>query len=158
MVKPIPEGYHTATPYLTVKGCGQAIDYYKKAFNAQEVVRMADGDRIMHAEIKIGDSMIMLAEEFPGQGQKSPASLGGTATSVFLYITDVDKVYKSAIDAGGKSDMAPENMFWGDRFAKLTDPFGHAWAMATHVEDVTPDEMKKRQQAWMAQMAATAKK
>jgi PhnB protein len=152
-VDPIPRGYHTATPYLTVNDCARAIDFYKNAFGAQEVMRM-DGPpgKIGHAELKIGDSFLMLSDEMPGGGNRSPKSLGGTTASVFLYVTDVDSAYKKAVDAGATSDMPPADMFWGDRFGKLTDPFGHTWAMATHKEDVAPEEMRKRMQQEMARM------
>jgi PhnB protein len=150
-VNPIPAGYHTATPYLTVNDCTSAIEFYKKAFGAQEVMRMeASPGKIGHAEIKIGDSVIMLSDEMPGGGTRAPKSLGGTTTSVFLYVKDIDSSYKQAIDAGAKSEMAPADMFWGDRFGKLTDPYGHSWAMATHKEDVAPQEMQKRMQQEMA--------
>ena len=120
---PIPAGYHTATPYLTYNNCAQAIDFYKKAFGAQEKSRMEmPGGKIGHAEIKIGDSFLMLADEMPGAGNKSPQTLGGTACSIFLYVTDVNAVYKQAVNAGAKADMQPADMFWGDRFGKLTDP------------------------------------
>jgi PhnB protein len=148
---PIPAGFHSATPYLTVNDCARAIDFYKKAFNAQELVRMeGPPGKIGHAEIRIGDSVIMLSDEMPG-GNRAPQSLGGTTASVFLYVTDVDSSFQQAVKAGAKADMPPADMFWGDRFGKLTDPFGHTWAMATHKEDVAPEEMKKRMQQEMAQ-------
>ncbi len=152
-VNPIPRGYHTATPYLTVNDCARAIDFYKDAFGAQEIMRM-DGPpgKIGHAEIKIGDSFLMLSDEMPGGGNRSPKSLGGTTASVFLYVNDVDSAYKKAVEAGATGDMPPTDMFWGDRFGKLTDPFGHTWAMATHKEDVAPEEMQKRMQQEMAKM------
>jgi PhnB protein len=152
-VDPIPSGYHTVTPYLTLNDCARAIDFYKKAFGAKEMVRM-DGPpgKIGHAEIKIGDSVIMLADEMPGAGSRAPKSLGGTTAAVFLYVNDVDSSYKKAVDAGANADMPPADMFWGDRFGKLTDPFGHSWAMATHKEDVAPEEMGKRAQQEMAKM------
>jgi PhnB protein len=156
-VNPIPTGYHTATPYLTLNDCASAIEFYKKAFGAQVLVKM-DGPsgKIGHAEMKIGDSMIMLSDEMD-QGNKGPKSLGGTTASVFLYVNDVDSSFKQAVDAGAKADMPPTDMFWGDRFGKLTDPFGHSWAMATHKEDVTPEEMKKRIQQETAKMGQQAK-
>lgn len=153
-VNPIPAGYHTATPYLTVNDCARAIEFYKKAFGAQELMRMAGpAGKIGHAEIKIGDSVIMMSDEMPGGGNQAPNSLGGTTAGIFLYVTDVDVSYKQAVDAGAKADMPPADMFWGDRFGKLTDPFGHSWSMATHKEDVAPDEMRKRMQEQMAKMA-----
>ena len=150
-VSPIPAGFHTATPYLTLSECARAIDFYKRAFGATELVRMeAPGGKIGHAELKIGDSHIMLADEFPGAGNKAPKTLGGTTSGVFLYVTDVDVAYKRAVDAGANPDMPPSDMFWGDRYGKLTDPFGHSWALATHKEDVAPEEMKRRMQEEMS--------
>src|SRR5215831_13492145 len=134
---PIPPGYHTATPYLTLNDCARAIEFYKRAFGAQEVMRMEGmPGKIAHAEIKIGDSMIMLSDEMPGGGTTSPQSAGCTTASIFLYVEDVDALFQQAESSGAKVEMAPTNMFWGDRFGKVTDPFGHLWAMATHVEDV----------------------
>jgi PhnB protein len=146
------------TPYLTVNNGAQAIEFYKRAFGATEIFRMAGPPgKIGHAELKIGDSMIMLSDEFPMGGTKSPQSLGGTTSSVFLYVPDIDAAFRQAVAAGAKSDMEPANMFWGDRFGKLTDPFGHSWAMATHVEDVAPEEMEKRAKEAMAQMGQQRK-
>lgn len=154
-VDAIPKGYHTVTPYLVVKGGKAALDYYKKAFGATGVVTMDDpSGRIMHAEFKIGDSMIMLSEEMGPN--KSPQTLGGSPVSIFLYVDDVDSVFNQAVTAGAKADMPPQDMFWGDRFGKLTDPFGHLWALATHIEDVAPEEMGKRAQEAMAQMSQGA--
>ena len=113
------------------------------------------GGKIGHAEIKIGDSPIMLADEMPGAGNRAPKTLGGTTVGVFLYVNDVDSSYKQAVDAGAKADKPPADMFWGDRFGQLTDPFGHSWSMATHKEDVAPAEMRKRMQQQMAQMGQT---
>jgi PhnB protein len=154
MAKPIPDGYRTVTPYITVKGAAEAIDFYTRAFGAQEGERMTDpdGKRVMHAEIKIGDSHVMLSDEFPEMGPRSPQTLGGTTTSIFLYVPDVDTAFKRAVDAGAKAIMAPTDMFWGDRFGKLADPFGHEWAMATHKEDLSPEEIRKRGTAAMASM------
>jgi PhnB protein len=155
MAKPIPQGYHTVTPYLTVKGAAQAIDFYKRAFGAQEVERMPgpDGTSVMHAELKIGDSIVMLSDEFPQMGTRSPQTLGGSTVSLFLYVPDVDAAFKRAVDAGAKATMPPADMFWGDRFGKVADPFGHAWGLATHTEDLSPDEIRRRGQAEMAKMA-----
>jgi PhnB protein len=155
MTKPIPDGYRTVTPYITVKGAAQAIEFYKRAFGAQEGERMTgpDGKTVMHAEIKIGDSMVMLCDEFPQMGNRSPQTLGGTTASIFLYVPDVDSAFKRAVDAGAKAVMAPADMFWGDRFGKLVDPFGHEWAMASHKEDLTREEIQKRGAATMAAMA-----
>ena len=151
--KPIPEGYHSVTPYLTVNDAARAIDFYKQAFSAKEVMRM-DGPpgKIGHAELKIGDSRLMLADEMPGTSCRSPQSLGGTTAGIFLYVEDVDSVYKQAVSAGAKAEMPPSDMFWGDRFGKLMDPFGHSWSLATHIEDVAPDEMARRGKEAMAKM------
>ena len=155
MAKAIPEGYHSITPYLVVKDAAQAIDFYKRAFGAQEVDRMPGpgGTGVMHAEIKIGDSRVMLSDEFPGAGCASPQSLGGTTCQLFIYVPDVDSAYQQAISAGATSTMAVSDMFWGDRYGKLSDPFGHQWGLATHKEDVSPQEMKKRSEAFFEQMA-----
>jgi PhnB protein len=154
MAKPIPDGYHTVTPYLSVHDAAKAIDFYKRAFDATEVHRMAGSHgKITHAEIKIGDSIVMLADEMSGSECRSPQALGGTTTSIFLYVKDIDAVYNKAIAAGAKSTMPPGDMFWGDRFGKIADPFGHSWSLATHKEDVAPDEMQRRAEAFMAKMA-----
>jgi PhnB protein len=152
--KPIPDGHHTVTPYLTVKGAAKAIDFYKRAFGAHEEGRMdtPDGKSVVHAEIRIGDSMVMLSDEIPGMGPRSPEALGGTTSSIFLYVPDVDTAFKRAVDAGAKAIMPPTDMFWGDRFGKLVDPFGHQWAMATHKEDLSHEEIQKRGAAAMASM------
>ncbi|HZS34984.1 MAG TPA: VOC family protein [Methylomirabilota bacterium] len=154
MVKPIPDGYRTVTPYITVHGAAQAIDFYKRAFGAQEVERMTgpDGKSVMHAEIRIGDSVVMLSDESPQSGTRSPQALGGATGSIFLYVPDVDAAFKRAVDAGAKPLMPPADMFWGDRFGKLVDPFGHHWGMATHKEDLSPEEIRKRGTAFMASM------
>jgi PhnB protein len=152
-VPPIPAGYHTATPYLTVRGAANAIDFYKKAFGAQEIMRMpAPGGALGHAEIRIGDSVVMLSDEFPGAATKPPSALGGTTGYVFLYVPDVDRTFAQAVAAGARVTMPLADMFWGDRFGTLLDPFGHAWGLATHKEDVPPKEMAKRAQAAMSQM------
>jgi PhnB protein len=153
-VKAVPAGHHTATPALIIRGAGEAIEFYKKAFGATEISRFPapDGKSIMHAEIKIGDSPIMLSDEFPGCKGKSPTTAGTTTGSIFLYFEDVDSVYHRAVTAGAKGDMPPVNMFWGDRFASVTDPFGHSWSLATHVEDLTPDEVARRGQEFCARM------
>lgn len=152
-VKPIPDGYHTAAPYLIVRGGAKAIDFYKKALGAEERFRMpGPGGALMHAEIQVGDSVIMLADENPGMGARSPQSFDGTPVSVFLYVADVDAAFKRAVAAGATAIMSPTDMFWGDRFGKVTDPFGHEWAIATHIEDVTPDEMEKRGKKFIEEM------
>jgi PhnB protein len=156
-VSAIPAGYHTATPYLVVNDAKRAIEFYKKAFGAKEANRMEGPDgKIAHAELKIGDSIIMLSDEMPGSSAKSPQSLGGSTASVFLYVEKVDSVFSQAIAAGGKAEMQPQDQFWGDRFGKLADPFGHLWALATHIEDVKPEEMQKRAREAMAKMAQAA--
>ena len=154
MAKPIPDGYHSVTPYLTVRGAAQAIDFYKRAFGAQERERMPgpDGKSVMHAELRIGDSVVMLSDEFPGMGARSPQSLGGTHGYLFLYVEDVDTAWERAVSAGAKVTMPLADMFWGDRFGKLQDPFGHEWGLASHKEDVSPEEIGKRAQAAFAQM------
>jgi PhnB protein len=144
-VKAIPDGYYSLTPYLVVKGAAEAIEFYKKAFSATETVRMPGPDgRIMHAEVQIGNSMLMLSDENPEQGQVSPSTLGGSGCSVMLYTNDVDATYKQALAAGATGVMPPVDMFWGDRMGNVKDPFGHSWAIATHKEDVSPEEMEKR--------------
>jgi len=151
-VKPVPDGYHTATPYLSVRGGENAIAFYKKAFGAEERMRMpGPGGTIMHAEIKIGDSVVMLADENPEMGTRSPSSLNGTTGSILLYLNDVDVAFGRAIAAGAKELMAPQDLFWGDRMGKLADPFGHEWALATHTEDVAPEEMARRARAMSGQ-------
>jgi PhnB protein len=151
MTNPIPDGYNSVTPYLVVDDAAKAIEFYKQAFGAEEKFRMPMGDRIGHAELKIGDSFVMLADEFPSMDHLGPKSRGGTTVSLLLYVNDVDSSYKTAIDAGAKQLRPIENQFWGDRMGSLTDPFGHQWSLATHVEDVSEDEMERRMQAFSAQ-------
>jgi PhnB protein len=144
-IKPIPEGYHSVTPYLIIKGASAAIDYYKKVFGATERMRMpGPGGTVGHAEIVIGGSTVMLADEHPEMGFRSPKTLGGTPVSIALYVPDVDAVFKRAVDAGAKAQRPVENQFYGDRTGTLEDPFGHVWSVATHVEDVSPEEMARR--------------
>jgi PhnB protein len=144
-VKPIPEGYHSVTPYLIIKNAAEAIEFYKKALGATELFRMDQPDgKIGHAEIKIGDSPIMLSDEFPEMGHRGPQSLGGSPVSLMLYVEDVDAVVDRAITAGAKLDRPVEDKFYGDRTGSLTDPFGHIWHIGTHKEDVSPEEMEKR--------------
>jgi PhnB protein len=155
-VKPIPDGYRTVTPYLVVDNGTEAMEFYKRAFGAQEVMRMAGpGGKLAHAELRIGDSMIMLGDEMPGS-LKSAKSLGGSPVGVFLYVENVDQAFERAVKAGAKAEMQPTDMFWGDRYGKLKDPFGHSWSMATHKEDVAPEEMQKRMKQAMAQMGQPA--
>jgi PhnB protein len=158
MVKPIPDGYRTVTPYLTLSRAAQAIEFYKRAFGAQEGERMTgpDGQSVMHAELRIGDSYVMLSDEFPQMGSRSPETLGGTTGAIFLYVPDVDAAFKRATEAGATAVMPPTDMFWGDRFGKLVDPFGHEWAMATHKEDLSPEEIRQRGVVAMAAMCKPA--
>lgn len=155
--KPIPDGYRTATPYLIIKGAADAIEFYKKTFGATELLRMADPQgRVGHAEIKIGDSVIMLADEHPSMGYRGPRSLGGSSVSILLYLPDVDEVFARAVKAGAKAQRPVANQFYGDRSGTLEDPFGHVWTVATHVEDVAPEEMKRRAEAAMKSAPAAA--
>ncbi len=154
-VKPIPEGYRSVTPYLAVDDAAAAIEFYKRALGATERSRMPSPDgRIAHAELEIGDSLIMLSDPFPQSQAKSPKELGGTTGGVFLYVEDVDAAFQQATDAGAIVTMPLEDMFWGDRFGSLMDPFGHHWSLATHKEDLTEEEMAERGQAAMAAMSS----
>jgi len=146
-VKPIPDGYHSVTPYLICDGAADAIEYYKKAFGATELFRMDHEGKVGHAELKIGDSPIMLADEYPQMGYRSPKALGGTPVSIMIYVADVDTVYKQALDAGATELKPLQDQFYGDRSGTLTDPFGHVWTIATHKEDVTMEEMNRRMAA-----------
>jgi PhnB protein len=142
MAKPIPDGYHTVTPYLVVRGAEKAITFYQTAFGAEELVRMPSPDgKLMHAEIRIGDSVVMMADEFPEMGSKSPDALGGTSSGLMIYSDNVQQLWDRAVKAGAVVEMPLAEMFWGDRYGKLRDPFGHSWALAQHVRDVTPEEM-----------------
>lgn len=149
----IPEGYRTATPYLIVQGAADAIEFYKRAFGATEMLRMADPKgRVGHAEIRIGDSVIMLADEHPGMGYHAPRTLGGSSVSILLYLEEVDVVFERATKAGAKVLRPVANQFYGDRSGTLEDPFGHIWTIATHVEDVPPEELRRRAEAAMRSM------
>ncbi len=151
--KPIPQGYHTISPSLTVDGAAEAIEFYKRAFGATERMRMAMPDgKIAHAELDIGDSVVMLNDSLPQTSVQSPKQLGGTTASVFLYVEDVDSVVQDAIDAGATVTMPVADQFWGDRFGTVSDPYGHHWAIATHVEDLTPEEIAERGREAMASM------
>ena len=143
-VSPIPEGYHSVTPYLVIDGAEEAIRFYERAFGATEVLRMPMGDRIAHAEIKIGDSHVMISDEWPDQGFLGPRSRGGATSSLMIYLEDVDAAFARAIAAGGTEERTPEDQFWGDRMGTLLDPFGHRWTLATHKEDVSEAEMQRR--------------
>ena len=153
-----PAGYHTVTPYLTASDAAAAIDFYKAAFGAEETCRltMPDGS-IAHAEIKIGDSHVMLGQECPAWGNKSPNSLGGTPVGLCVYLPDVDAAFAQAVAAGAAVDRPVVDQFYGDRSGTVTDPFGHKWTLATHVEDVAPEQMQKRMEEWMASMAPEQK-
>ena len=153
--KAIPKGYHAVTPYLSVQGAAGAIAFYKKAFGAKEVMRMPGADgTIGHAEIQVGDSRIMLADEFPEMNFRGPRSIGGTPVNIHLYVADVDKVVKKAVAAGAKLLRPVQDQFYGDRSGSLEDPYGHVWHVATHIEDIPMKELKKR----AAAMAASAEK
>ena len=154
-VKPVPEGHHTVTPYLAVDDASAAIEFYKRAFGATEQMRMSAPDgKIGQAELKIGDSLIMLSDPFPQATTRPPKELGGTTAGVFLYVEDVDASFQQAVDAGATVAMPLTDMFWGDRFGSLIDPFGHQWSLATHKEDLTEEEIAERGQAAMAAMSS----
>jgi uncharacterized glyoxalase superfamily protein PhnB len=143
-IKPIPEGMRTVTPHLVCAGAADAIKFYKKAFNAVEVMRLPGPDgKIMHAQIKIGDSTVMLVDEFPQMGALGPKSLKGSPVTIHLFVEDVDAFAKRAVRAGAKMTMPISDMFWGDRYGQLEDPFGHRWSMATHVRDMSPKEIQQ---------------
>jgi PhnB protein len=147
-VKPIPDGYHTVTPYLVIKNAAAALDFYKKAFGATELMRFpGPGGILVHAEIKIGDSPIMLADEMPGMPHHSPLHFGRTPVSILLYVTDVDALFDRAVAAGAKVQQPVKDQFYGDRAGTIQDPYGHVWTIATHKEDVSMEEMKKRMEA-----------
>jgi PhnB protein len=154
-VQPIPEGYHSLTPYLAVEDAERAIEFYKDAFGAEETIRMPGPDgKIAHAELKIGDSKLMLSDPFPQSSVRPPAERGGPTGSVFLYVDDVDTTFEQATRAGATVTSPLEDMFWGDRFGTVTDPFGHVWSLATHKEDLSEEEMAERSKAAMAEMGS----
>lgn len=158
MTKPIPQGYHTATPYLIIGGAAAAIEFYKKAFGATELFRFPAPDgKIGHAEIKIGDSPIMLADEYPEMGYKGPQSLGGSPVSLMIYVEDVDTIFNQAVAAGASVKEAVSDKFYGDRIGTLTDPFGHVWHVSTHKEDVSVEEMERRAKVASAAASGGAK-
>ena len=154
-VKPIPEGFHTVTPSLVVRGAAKAIDFYKKALGAEELVRMPSPDgSIMHAELKIGNSIIFISDEMQMPGApKSPQTLGGVSGTLNIYVPDVDQTFNQAVAAGGKEAMPVADQFWGDRYGSFVDPFGHVWGVGTHKEELTPQEMQQRAQEFFASMA-----
>jgi PhnB protein len=152
-VQPIPEGYHSITPYLAVDDAERAIEFYKDAFGAEEFVRMPGPDgKVAHAELQIGDSKLMLSDPFPQSNVRPPSERGGPTASVFLYVEDVDAAFEQATRAGAMVTSPLEDMFWGDRFGTVTDPFGHVWSLATHKEDLTEAEIAERGKAAMAEM------
>jgi len=152
-VNPIPEGYHSVTPYLIVRGAAKALEFYKKAFGAEEIMRMeSPGGKIAHAEIQIGNSRIMLADEHPEMDAKAPESFGGSPISLLIYCKDVDGQVKTAVEAGARIVRAVKDQFYGDRMGTIKDPFGHSWTIGTHIEDLTPEQMKERAAKAMAEM------
>ena len=152
MANAIPEGYHSVTPYLIVDDASAAIDFYTRAFGASEKFRLPMGDKIGHAELQIGDSVVMLADEFPERDIRSPKARGGASSSLMIYVDDVDTVFSQAIDAGGRVDgEGVKDQFYGDRSGTLVDPFGHKWTVATHVEDVPEDELQRRMEQFSKQ-------
>jgi PhnB protein len=153
--QPIPEGYHSVSPALAIDGAAEAIDFYKRAFDAKERTRMLGPDgNIAHAALEIGDSVVMLSDPFAQSTVRPPTELGGTSVGIFVYVDDVDAVFERAVDAGATPTMPVDDMFWGDRFGTLTDPFGHTWSLATHVEDVAPEEMEERARQAMGAMSS----
>lgn len=158
-VKPVPDGYHTLTPFLTVRDAARAIEFYKQAFGAKErgVMKGPDG-KVMHAELMIGDSIIMMSDEFPEFGSVSPQSIGGSAMGLHIYLDNVDAAFDRAVKAGAQVEMPVAEQFWGDRYGKLKDPFGHKWSIATHTRDMSADEMKHAMDDAMAKMAPPQRK
>jgi len=151
-VRPIPDGYHAVTPYLIVEGAARALDFYKDVFGATEQMRMAGpAGRVAHAEIRIGDSVVMLADDVPDMGYRGPKGYGGSAVSLMVYVDDVDATFQRALAAGAIERRAVQNQFYGDRSGTLEDPFGHIWTVSTHVEDLTPEEISQRAEQAMKQ-------
>jgi PhnB protein len=150
---PIPEGYHSLTPYLAVEDASRAIEFYKDAFGAEEVIRMPGPDgSVAHAELQIGDSKLMLSDPFPQSNVRPPSERGGPTASIFMYVNDADATFEQAQKAGATVVAELEDMFWGDRFGSLADPFGHVWSVATHIEDLSEEEIAERSKAAMAEM------
>ncbi|MEZ4601062.1 MAG: VOC family protein [Syntrophotaleaceae bacterium] len=154
MTKKIPEGFHSVTPMLVLKDARRAIDFYKKALGAQELMVMPgpEGKGVMHAEIRIGDSIVMMGEECPGSSSKSAESLGGSPISFYIYVENVDEAFQTAVDAGAQVEMPVQEMFWGDRMGSVRDPFGYSWSLATHTRDLTQEEIDKGAKEAFAQM------
>jgi PhnB protein len=151
-VRAVPEGFHTITPHLVIHGAAAAIEFYQKVFGASSIMCMpGPGGKVMHAELKFGDSILFMADDFPEMGSFAPSATGSSPVGINLYVEDCDKIFNLAVANGAKVQMPPMDMFWGDRYAKFVDPFGHNWAVATHIEDVPPEEMAKRAEAAMAQ-------
>ena len=155
MTEKIPKGYHTVTPMLMFKDSRKAIDFYKRAFGAEEHYAMPgpDGKGVMHAEVQIGNSIVMMGDEYPQQPGKSAETAGGSPVSFYLYVENVDEAFRIATDAGAKADMEVQEMFWGDRMGSVTDPFGYSWSLATHTRDLTPEEIRQGAEAALAQTA-----
>jgi uncharacterized glyoxalase superfamily protein PhnB len=158
-VKPIPEGFHTITPHIVVKDASKALDFYKKAFGAEELGRHLgpDGKSIMHALVRVGDSMLMLNDEFPDMGCRGPQSIGGTAVTLHLYVQDADKAFERATKAGAKVTMPLLDQFWGDRYGIVTDPFGHMWSIASHIKDLTDAQVAEAAKAAFASTPTKSK-
>lgn len=157
-VSPVPPGFHTVIPHLVIRGAAKAVEFYKKAFDASVVMVMPGPEgKLMHAELKIGDSIIFLADEFPGSPNASPEKYGGTTVAMHLCVPNCDALFNQAVAAGAKPAMPPMDMFWGDRFGQVIDPFGHSWSIATRIEEVSPDEMKRRAPEAMKKMAEMSK-
>ena len=154
MAKPIPDGFHNVTPSIIVNNADEAIDFYKKAFDAKEIYRFPTPDgKILHAMIQIGDSFVMLSDEFSSMGLRSPATIGGTPVSLHLYVEDADGIFKKAVSAGAIITMPLMDMFWGDRFGTVMDPYGHSWAIATHKIDMTPEGLRKAGEEYFANLS-----
>ena len=150
-----PQGYHSVTSYLIVDDAAKALDFYRDAFGAEEMYRLPMGDRIGHAETRIGDTVLMLSDEWPDMNALSPNTRGGATSSFMIYVEDADAAYARAVKAGARADRPVMQEFWGDRIGSVVDPFGHKWSLSTHVEDVAPEEMQRRMEAWSQQQAST---
>ena len=150
-----PQGYHSVTSYLIVDDAAKALDFYRDAFGAEEMYRLPMGDRIGHAETRIGDTVLMLSDEWPDMNALSPNTRGGATSSFMIYVEDADAAYARAVKAGARADRPVKQEFWGDRIGSVVDPFGHKWSLSTHVEDVAPEEVQRRMEAWSQQQAST---